>query len=95
MSYDERMGDGMIDKHEHHRTLQAEYSTKGGFIFILYCQQCFDATTMRLNVDELEHILNEYAQLKEDSEFLDALKAAGVDNWQGYDHAFDILREME
>ena len=25
------------------------------------------------------------------AEFLDALRQAGVDNWDGYDYAFDIL----
>jgi len=26
---------------------------------------------------------------------LNALEAAGVDNWEGYDHAMDILNETE
>lgn len=26
---------------------------------------------------------------------LNALEAAGVDNWEGYDHAMDILNEKE
>lgn len=34
----------------------------------------------------------EYRQLKEDSDFLAALEAAGVDNWEGYSVA---LREMD
>lgn len=29
----------------------------------------------------------EYEQLKEDSNFLNALRAAGVDNWEGYSEA--------
>ncbi len=37
----------------------------------------------------------EYDQLVKDSEFCWALKAAGVDNWQGYDDAMAILREDE
>ena len=32
-----------------------------------------------------------YEELKEDSKLLRALQAAGVDNWDGYDHALDIL----
>lgn len=32
----------------------------------------------------------EYDQLLKDQEFLQALVAAGVDNWQGYDIAQDI-----
>lgn len=35
----------------------------------------------------------EYKKLVEDSAFLDALSAAGVDNWDGYDHAQEILEE--
>lgn len=32
----------------------------------------------------------EYDQLIEDSEFLEALRQAGVDNWEGYSEAFEI-----
>lgn len=35
----------------------------------------------------------EYNELVQDSRFLNALRAAGVDNWEGYDEAFDILEE--
>lgn len=31
--------------------------------------------------------LSEYLSLKEDSDFLAALEAAGVDNWEGYSEA--------
>lgn len=34
---------------------------------------------------------DEYKSLIEDSNFLEALQAAGVDNWDGYDLAIDIL----
>lgn len=37
----------------------------------------------------------EYDSLIEDSEFLEALRAAGVDNWEGYDFAIEILDENE
>ena len=37
----------------------------------------------------------EYESLLEDSRFLAALRAAGVDNWEGYDYAFDYLGEDE
>ena len=33
----------------------------------------------------------EYDELKEDSEFLGQLRAAGVDNWEGYEYALDKL----
>lgn len=35
----------------------------------------------------------EYKQLKEDSNFLDCLRAAGVDNWEGYEEAQRMLNE--
>lgn len=37
----------------------------------------------------------EYESLLEDSKKLQALEGAGVDNWQGYDYAMELLREME
>jgi len=33
----------------------------------------------------------EYDKLVSDSEFLQALRAAGVDNWEGYSNAYDYL----
>jgi hypothetical protein len=33
-------------------------------------------------------------ELKENALFLEALRAAGVDNWDGYDYAQDIYREI-
>lgn len=36
-----------------------------------------------------------YNELIKDSDFLYALRAAGVDNWDGYDFAIDILNENE
>lgn len=35
----------------------------------------------------------EYKELLRSEQKLNALEAAGVDNWQGYDDAMDILRE--
>lgn len=35
----------------------------------------------------------EYNRLNENERFLCALQAAGVDNWDGYDHAQDIMEE--
>lgn len=34
-----------------------------------------------------------YDQLVADSEFLEALKGAGVDNWEGYDYAMESLEQ--
>lgn len=36
----------------------------------------------------------EYDKLLERSVWLDALEAAGVDNWEGYDAAREIYQEM-
>ena len=38
---------------------------------------------------------DQYEQLLEDSSWLSALRGAGVDNWEGYDYAMEILREWE
>jgi len=35
--------------------------------------------------------LDTYRQLKADSRFLHALEAAGVDNWEGYSDAHDLM----
>lgn len=35
----------------------------------------------------------EYEQLLEDQRFLDALRGAGVDNWDGYDFACEDMGE--
>lgn len=39
--------------------------------------------------------LSTYKELLEDSEFLECLKACGVDNWGGWDEACQMLREDE
>lgn len=33
----------------------------------------------------------EYADLLEDRRLLRALRAAGVDNWEGWDHAWEMI----
>ena len=35
--------------------------------------------------------VEEYEKLKEDQKLLEALKWAGVDNWNGWDYAMEIL----
>ena len=37
----------------------------------------------------------EYEQLCKDSEFYHALRSAGVDNWDGWDYALEILEDNE
>lgn len=39
--------------------------------------------------------IEQYNELKTRSARLDALEAAGVDNWSGYDHAMEILHGDE
>ena len=36
---------------------------------------------------------DEYDRLVSDSKMLAALQGAGVDNWQGYDSAMDLLED--
>lgn len=38
---------------------------------------------------------SEYDQLLEDQKWLYCLEAAGVDNWDGFDYAKDLLSERE
>ena len=38
---------------------------------------------------------SEYEQLQKDSNWLGCLEAAGVDNWDGYSDAIDILNGDE
>jgi len=38
---------------------------------------------------------SEYDQLVEDSELLNCLTACGVDNWDGWDSAIDMMNEEE
>jgi hypothetical protein len=33
----------------------------------------------------------EYDKLKENTDFLECLEACGVDNWNGYSHAQDMM----
>lgn len=32
---------------------------------------------------------------QEELDFLEALRSAGVDNWEGYDFAWEIIRELQ
>lgn len=59
-------------------------------------------TTDRVLADRVPKLVAEVkrlqaclAELVEDAALLAALRAAGVDNWEGYSHAHDILREWE
>jgi len=37
--------------------------------------------------------MKEYEQLKHDQYFLECLQGAGVDNWDGYDYAIELMDE--
>lgn len=41
--------------------------------------------------EELQGIVNTLEEVDEELEFLEALRAAGVDNWSGYEYAVDLL----
>jgi hypothetical protein len=38
---------------------------------------------------------SEYEQLLEDQRFLNALERAGVDNWDGYEEAQELMEEWD
>lgn len=44
---------------------------------------------------DYESIKEENAKYIDDSVFLDALKAAGVDNWSGYENAHKLMEEWQ
>jgi hypothetical protein len=44
--------------------------------------------------ETIEILRAEYDALVEQVEWLDCLNAAGVDNWEGYDYARELWREM-
>jgi hypothetical protein len=46
-------------------------------------------------IRETERLRAENAELSERATLLSALEAAGVDNWEGYSHAYGILAEWE
>ena len=56
------------------------------------------ANVADMNGDSIRDRINELAtkveELENDSEFLQALYACGVDNWDGIDFAHDMLEDM-
>lgn len=48
-----------------------------------------------MNQETITITVQEYKRLLEKADKLDALEGAGVDNWEGYDYAMDMLREGE
>lgn len=60
-----------------------------------WTRECHGEPTMAfIQAEEDEVVIltpEEYNSMKKDVEFLEALRAAGVDNWSGYDMAFEFL----
>lgn len=51
-----------------------------------------NVTYMYGEIDDTVNIpRDEYESLLEDSAFLESLRQAGVDNWDGFDHALEIF----
>ena len=48
-----------------------------------------------MNEETVTILKSEYDQMLEDVQFLDALLAAGVDNWSGYDQACQMVGDNE
>lgn len=46
-----------------------------------------------MNTNEVVLTKEEYDELIADRDFLDALRGAGVDSWEGYDYALELLEE--
>jgi hypothetical protein len=76
--------------------------TKMGNIHRLECNVTIDDkghphfhVTNQTVISWYEPLNIDLESLKEDSQKLAALEAAGVDNWEGYDIAMDMLNEWE
>ena len=52
-----------------------------------------DRIVAALDIERVTISQDEYDSLKKDSEFLNCLRACGVDNWEGWDDAIDMLHE--
>lgn len=45
--------------------------------------------------DTVTITVDEYIELQDIAEFMSYLEAAGLDNWEGYDHAIELMRNDE
>ena len=50
---------------------------------------------MQVDNNTKTKLFNYLDQLEEDSNFLNCLRQAGVDNWDGYEYAQELLDEEE
>lgn len=48
---------------------------------------------MQVDNETKNKLFNYLDQLEEDNNFLNCLKQAGVDNWDGYEYAQELLEE--
>jgi hypothetical protein len=48
-----------------------------------------------MNEETITISKKEYEQLKKDQHFLECLQGAGVDNWEGYDYAIELMQEEQ
>ena len=46
-------------------------------------------------IESYYKLIKENDEMSEDSEFLNCLRAAGVDNWSGYSDACELMKEYE
>lgn len=61
-----------------------------------YKGEWIESTSKEFREDELITITKEELNnLIERSEFLECLEACGVDNWQGYDDAWEMMNEED
>lgn len=51
--------------------------------------------TYTMTAEEYNQMTSRIKELEDKVIFLDALKSAGVDNWQGYDDAWEIYEDMK
>lgn len=50
---------------------------------------------LEVELEKLDSVGSRLYELEEDSELLNALRAAGVDNWEGYSYAYELMGEEE
>ena len=47
-----------------------------------------------LNMETVEEAKKEWAKVKKELAFLESLRMAGVDNWSGYEYAWQLFYEF-
>ena len=75
------------------RNLEAEISRLKSEARTLQKAREREKYTLRQKQKNAQRLDTQISKLREREQLLDALEAAGVDNWEGYDEALEILRE--